>query len=123
MEVQIRPVALPEGFFTKSTPPPSLKPGDLVRLSGGFMNLAPVRAKFRYQDRDLLHFSIGEADLGMTACSVAVEKINEPEPVSWLEDEVSYLRDSVKRCQCEDCRLLLKEKESELLRMRGQCIQ
>ena len=98
---------------SKESLPIALAPGELVRISGGLLCIPPVRAKFTNQIGDLLTFSIGEITLGMSTYAITIEKLDQAEPVSWIQEELIYLRASVKRCPCSDCEETLRKKELE----------
>lgn len=93
---------------------PDLSPGDLVQIAGGLMNLPPVRAVFESRMGDLLYFSIGELQMAASIGWMQIEKLTDPAPKCWLEEEVKYLRASTARCPCEDCMSQLRRKEQLL---------
>jgi len=58
--------------------------------------------------------SIGETRMVVSQQMANILERNLPEPESWLECEVAYIREMAERCNCKDCRANLVVKEAQL---------
>ena len=91
-----------------------LQPGEIVHIRSKFGLTPPGIFRVDAAFGDLVSFSVGEVSLGINREFVEVLARGLPEPACWLELEVQFRREQIKRCPCAECRSELDRKEREL---------
>jgi hypothetical protein len=93
---------------------PKFTVGEIIRIESlfGFPPAGIYRVLGSQAER--LQISAGEIFADVNSRMVTVVERGLPEPKSWLRVEVDLLTEQVKRCNCADCRKLLRAKTREL---------